>query len=236
MFACGIVCYTFCVFRMPLTRDQRDDFKALFKECINDLLKSEDFFDKMSAHVSLKLDKKIEAVLKTNTEAHGRLEKENHILKSRIDELEQYSRKNSVRVFGVPWEDNENLEARMLNIFNTKLNISMGPEHIDNCHRIGRLVDGKQAIIIKFAKHNYKQLILKNSPRIKGDKIFFAEDLTQERFKLLKAAKKKFDSKNLWTANGIINVRSGTKKFKIKNMLDLQKLDCDAINLMSVNS
>ncbi|KAK9744028.1 hypothetical protein QE152_g8152 [Popillia japonica] len=102
--------------------------------------------------------------------------------------------------------------------------------------QIGRLVDGKQAIIIKFAKHNYKQLILKNSPRIKGDKIFFAEDLTQERFKLLKAAKKKFDSKNVWTANGIINVRSGTKKFKIKNMLDLQKLDCDAINLMSVNS
>ncbi|KAK9667512.1 hypothetical protein QE152_g41316 [Popillia japonica] len=83
---------------MPLTRDQRDDFKALFKECINDLLKSEDFFDKMSAVTELGGSKfRNHQIQKKEMKKKKELEKQDKILKRKMKKEETEIKKKLLK-------------------------------------------------------------------------------------------------------------------------------------------
>ncbi|KAI4461393.1 l1 transposable element-related [Holotrichia oblita] len=209
---------------MPLTREQREDFKALFKESIDELMQNSAFIEKLSDHIFIRFDKKLDADLKTIIQKNELLGKDNEILRTRVHDLEQYSRKNNIRIFGIPVALEENLEDNMCKLINEKLKVDIRPEHIDNCHRIGKNVDGKQPIIIKLTKYKHKEDILKNASITRREKIYFSEDLTQERFNLLRTCKKSFGNTNVWSRNGVVNVRCQSKKFKIKTLQELEEL------------
>lgn len=71
------------------------------------------------------------------------------------NDLEQYSRRNSIRVFGIQEErGEENCEVKVLELVNTKLGVDMiCQEDIDACHRVGRpnvYNNRGRAIIVKF--------------------------------------------------------------------------------------
>ncbi|KAK6175890.1 hypothetical protein SNE40_014267 [Patella caerulea] len=53
------------------------------------------------------------------------------------DELEQYSRRNCVRINGIGENADENVEDVALEIFKSACP-SFGHDHIENCHRVGR--------------------------------------------------------------------------------------------------
>ncbi|KAK9678944.1 hypothetical protein QE152_g40416 [Popillia japonica] len=61
---------------------------------------------------------------------------ENMMLKSKIDNMEQYTRRNSVRIFGIPEKNDENIQAIVLNLCKDKLNVDLTAPSIDRVHRI----------------------------------------------------------------------------------------------------
>ena len=133
-----------------------------------------------------------------------------------LDELEQYSRKNSLEIVGIPESIHDN-EGAVLKIANA-LNVQVAPEDIDICHRAKR--KKSSPIIVRFVSHKvksslYKQRVqLKNvqfsnifpdakaADRVQANKIFINENLTAFRRGLVgkaNARKEELSLVGVWT-------------------------------------
>ena len=70
----------------------------------------------------------------------------------RLDDLEQYSRKNSLEIVGIPESIRDN-EGAVLKIANA-LNVQVHPEDIDICHRVERMKS--RPIVLRLVSHKVK--------------------------------------------------------------------------------
>ena len=105
-----------------------------------------------------------EELRKTNSELETRLS----VVEYESDNLEQYSRRNSLRISGIPEEPDENTDQRVIQLAGG-LGIDISPNDIDRSHRVGKLeLDRgrtgrgplktkrrKRDILVKFARYNY---------------------------------------------------------------------------------
>ena len=68
------------------------------------------------------------------------MEKENKFLKIKVDDQEQYTRRASIRIFGVPESTSGSSDDKVLQLCNThmKLNPPLQLEEIEVSHRAGR--------------------------------------------------------------------------------------------------
>lgn len=190
-------------------------------------------------------DKKFENCLKLISD----LTKENLALKKKVRDLEdrlevseQYSRVNTVEVYGIPEKANENVLESVKNL-GSALGMDITEEMVDACHRLKKPKDGKQppGIIIKFVRRYDKQNLLqkKKAKRdLKTDAlgysvkntIYINSSLSPERRRLLAAAKLKKSDKHwayVWTTDeGKILVRKEEEGpvTWIRNMEELGKL------------
>ena len=113
---------------------------------------------------------RLSCLLKKN----ANLRKENNDLKARIDKLEaateaaeQYSRRNCIRVSGVPEENNENTDDIVLDVARA-IDFNLDVEEIDRSHRIGKPKSTKpRDIIVKLATFRVRQRLLKNRKNLK---------------------------------------------------------------------
>ena len=114
--------------------------------------------------------------------------KETTEAKLKMDRLEQESKMNNLRIVGIPEEDDENLQSKVLSITKQKLNLDAVEDNdIDLCYRLGRACDAKvRDVIVKFTSRDKRNLVYRckrNMPR-EDPAIFINEDLTQARNKL----------------------------------------------------
>ena len=152
----------------------------------------------------------------------------NEKLERQINDLEQYSRRNCVRVFGVPEHEKENTDELVRDIATKHLGVNLQLDHIDRSHRVRRRVDpsGAQprkprAIIVKLTSYRHRQLLLYNKKKLKEDNTGYSiyEDLTAKNRTLLWEAQKasrdperKIES--AWTRDGrtIVTIKAGNNK------------------------
>ena len=127
------------------------------------------------------------------------------------DELEQYGRRNALRVWlKDPETEGENTDTIILDVAK-KLNVALEPSEIGRSHRVGRKSngDGKpRAIIVKFLSHNVRQRLFRARKNNSG--IFLSEDLTKKRANIMfKARGLKRDNKihSCWTTDGRMYIR-----------------------------
>ena len=93
-----------------------------------------------------------------------------------IDRQEQYSRKNSVRVFDVKEESGENIEELLITLLKEEINLDIAPLEIKIIHHVGRTVPNKsRPVIIKFLSHKTKEMVMRRKKEAKTIKI--REDL-----------------------------------------------------------
>jgi hypothetical protein len=123
------------------------------------------------------------------------------------DDLEQYTRKNSLRIFGVPEQKNENTDEVVSNICKNKLGIDVPAHLIDCSHRLPGREPYHRPIIVKFISRNTKKNVFTKKRLLKGSNIVITEDLTKLRYQLMKNASKKFGPKNVWSSDGKIFVK-----------------------------
>ena len=134
-----------------------------------------------------------------------KLKEKNQLLEERLDEMEQYSRRNSIRISGVA-------ETTDVSEFiSAKLNIDVS-DQIDRCHPVGkRNADDKpRPLLVKFLNYGSREKVLKGRSKLKGSGIYINEDLTKSRSEIAskcKSLKKEKKITNTWIRDGTIFVK-----------------------------
>ena len=149
------------------------------------------------------------------------------------DRNEQYSRKDSLRISGIPVsenESNEQLEQKIINIAKIA-GVDLKNEEISVAHRLKKDRKGGVPTIIKFTSRKSKEKVFSAKKNLKGkddmSEIYITEDLTRLRFRTLLSAKRCEDFKSISTKNGKIFVwRNGERSpVSIESPYDLRKLN-----------
>jgi len=75
----------------------------------------------------------------------------------------------------MPAKENENMDTEAITTYKTNLGIKIEENELDRSYRLGS-ADGP--IIVKFTRHNIKNLIYTNKKKLKGKNIVIMESLT----------------------------------------------------------
>ena len=161
---------------------------------------------------------------------HTRMKLKYHIeemnnLEEKYDDLEQYSRKNSLEILGVPEGAYTSTDEVVIRI-GEAINVDIKPEDIEISHKLKRKTT--KPVIVKFVSHKVKSLLYIARTKLKNVKtsdvfpsyafasredqrIFINENLTNYRRELFwKANKMKKDNMitSTWTMDGKIFVKT----------------------------
>ena len=180
-----------------------------------------------------------------NVKAELRDEKITRVLTT--DRLEQYQRKDSIRITGIPHESNETnsqLEDKIVTIA-SKIGVNLVRGDISVTHRLKKDKNGNLPTIVKFSTRRSKEAVFTAKKKLKTlpemDGVFIAEDLTAIRFSTMMQARACKDFKSVSTKNGKIyvwrnNVSNADKPVMLESPLDLRKLDLEPnLDVMRLN-
>lgn len=146
-------------------------------------------------------------------------------LLTKVDDLEQYSRRSCIRISGIEEVTDENTDEIVLQLAN-RLDVELNPRDIDRSHRVGapksvetdRQPTRPREIIVKFKSYQARLALLKGRKALRRNKegIYINEDLTQTRKSLAyecRTLKRDRKISNTWVYNGNIFIaeRDGTK-------------------------
>lgn len=141
------------------------------------------------------------------------------MLEIKTDANEQYSRRNSFRISGVPEEQTENTDTVVFKLA-SDLGVNLDPRDIDRSHRVGMPRAGRnRAIIVKFATYAARRSLYSKRMDLRNKEhwqhTYINEDLTTRRSKLLYTARQYVRAKMLksaYSADGRIYVKDMTDK------------------------
>ena len=151
-------------------------------------------------------------------------------LEASNDDLEQYQRRNSLRISGIPEEDDEDCMELALKVANEKLRLDPPLEvrDIDRTHRSGQRKPGKpKQILVKFATYHQRRRFYEARKSIytSGNTVFVNEDLTKTRGTILwtaRKAKREEKLKECWSSDGRIFIRrQDNSKHQVKTLTEL---------------
>lgn len=205
-----------------------DNNQSEIEKLIKDTLSSPIILDELAKTLSTIIIKKYEDQLNkleyNVKQVESQLKESEHLLNNanlRIQHLEQYSRRNSLRIFGIPETKDENTDTMICNLISEKLQISLNPTDLDRTHRIGKISTKDRPIIVKFATYNARARVFNLKRYFKGTNITVKEDLTKYNVNLLKTAAEKYGFKNAWSRDGNIFYKTNNQIRQIKNIDDL---------------
>ena len=160
----------------------------------------------------------------------------------KVDELEQYGRRQNLEIVGVPEKEDENTNAIVLEVAKM-LDVDIMSSHISTSHRLpkkkasSRNNYGSSPIIVRFTSRDIRNQIyanrkkarfvdLKNFSVSDTKNIFVNENLTPTRKQLFWKTKQEVKNnswKYIWTHNGNVFVKKDDNASitAIKNELDL---------------
>jgi predicted nucleotide-binding protein (sugar kinase/HSP70/actin superfamily) len=156
-------------------------------------------------------------------------------MEAKLDEHEQYSRRNCLLIHGIPEKSKEKTNQIALNTFAEHLELSLTDEDIDRTHRLGqKRVDhtgesnGKshaRPIIVKFISYAKRNAVFKRKSKLKKTGIVITESLTTRRVELLNETKNHDLVKSAWSTDGRIQCITYSDKYiNIRNSSDLATL------------
>ena len=160
----------------------------------------------------------------------------------KVDELEQYGRRQNLEIVGVPEKEDENTNAIVLEVAKM-LDVDIMSSHISTSHRLpkkkasSRNNSGSSPIIVRFTSRDIRNQLyanrkkarfvdLKNFSVSDTKNIFVNENLTPTRKQLFWKTKQEVKNnswKYIWTHNGNVFVKKDDNASitAIKNELDL---------------
>lgn len=187
------------------------------KVCTNFANKLESKIDKKLDKLESKLDAKLNDInnsIKDLNKIASSNVKSIKMVEQKCEFIEQYMKRNALRIVGFPENAEGNILNDVLTFFENKLNISCGTSDIDCVFRVGKFRENTspRPVLIQFVSNIKKQEVYLAKKMLKDSVIAIYEDLTVTRYNLLSAAKKKFGKKNAWSSGGKIFVWSVEEK------------------------
>lgn len=142
-------------------------------------------------------------------------------MQTKIDDLEQYQRRQCLRIFGVEEKQNEDTDQIVMQVAQ-KIGVELNIHDIDRSHRVGRSDTGRpRPIIVKFVSYRKRSEVFRSKRNLKGCGWTVREDLTKNRHKLLRDAIEKFGVSNVWSLDGAIIVKEGNAKRRVTQSSEL---------------
>lgn len=205
------------------------DIKAI-ETAVANCLSGELFVDKIVAKLTVKVrDAVVDALSQSLKEARARIDELNtevvrlrtelervEEVDKKVDELEQYQRRNNLRVFGIPERKDEDTDGIVLGLLRDKLAIDLPLERVERTHRVGRPRppgdDGEtrpRPIIIRFRSYRDRRDVFSRKKGLKGSGITLREDLTSKRAQVLRQAIQLHGPRKVWTVDGRIVWENG---------------------------
>ena len=129
----------------------------------------------------------IQSIVTNLVQCIDTLAEENKKLRYEIDDLEMYSRKNCVRVFGVD-ESKTNTDDAIMEIA-TEIEVPLAREQIVVSHRVGKPNQSRpRAIIARISDYQVRHQLIKNSKKLRDvsgmETVSVNQELTKTRAKL----------------------------------------------------
>ncbi|KAK9744841.1 hypothetical protein QE152_g7429 [Popillia japonica] len=153
-----------------ITRSTIDD-DVLIKKVIEKVLSSDilrkELLSKIRSEIIAEYKEELQALNEKVVQLEANLAASRNEMKKHTDELEQYSRRNNVRIFGVPEDRNENTGTVVSNFCKEKLHLDISPQLMD-CHRLPGKESLHRPIIVKFVSHATKLAVLSKKKELKG--------------------------------------------------------------------
>ena len=155
-----------------------------------------------------------------------------HSLSAQND-LEQYSRLESIRIYGIEGdrktESSEECIGKVIRTLNDKLEMKLSSRDINIAHRLGRInteTDAKpRGIIVKFMSRRSKIECIQKRRVLKGSKIVIKEDLTPQNQLLLKTTASHPLVISAWSRDGKIFAKNSNEQIRqVKSMKCLEEL------------
>lgn len=207
------------------SRSEDDMDKLINKVCTN-------FANQLKEELHSKIDKldeKLNKLCESLNHINSLVQKNIKAIadvQDRFDNLEQSSKRNSVRICGFKETENENLLELLPEFISQNLNVNCSQSDIDYVFRLKKNDDTgvvPAAIILNFVSNVKRNIVYQAKKRLKNTSVAIFEDLTLPRYELLMAAKKKFGRNMAWSSTGRIYAWNATlkKKIEIKAKLDL---------------
>jgi len=133
--------------------------------------------------------------------------------RKQINDLEQYTRTNNIRVYGLPDKNAVETPSQTIKAFLKEISeqqTDIDESDIDIAHRLGKFNPNKpRPVIIRFTSRLLKDDVMSLRKSLRQRKIFVNEDLTrlnQEVFTAIRL-RGKDEVKSVWTRNGRIMIR-----------------------------
>lgn len=150
-----------------------------------------------------------------NNKTLAKLEQTNFMLRYEVDKLEQYSRRETVKITGLPESDDENVDEKVLALCSA-LSCDIKINDISVAHRNGKKVRGKpRPVLVKFTSRRSKGALMKKRKDLKDKQgyrdVFINDDLTPMRSKLL------FDCKKLSNVQRVTTTHDGRIQCQLKS-------------------
>lgn len=177
-------------------------------------------------------------VLKTDIQQKNKriteLESKVASLQKSHNDLEQYGRRQSIRLNNVPLPEESSCESVVLEILNKALPTgqSISDADIERCHPVGKPNrKHNRQIVVKFLSYNTKAKVYDARFNLKN--IYMSEDLTKSNQAIVTALLKKKINKRIykyWTIDGKIYAKAHVlqSSYRIKTANDIDIMISDA--------
>ncbi|XP_071784616.1 uncharacterized protein [Asterias amurensis] len=191
---------------------------------------------KQEVYESLQMDSDVQATTITSLENQcSSLKNTNNDMLKKLDDLEQYSRRNCLLLHGLDEShaDNKGTSIDCLNHLLPDLHLQSSD--IDRAHRIGKPnlnhnvnhsgQRRSRPVIIKFISYAKREAAFRTKRLLKGSGLSLSESLTPTRMSLLKAAQDSSKTISAWTIDGrVICLLANNRKVTVTSIQDLDKL------------
>ena len=188
--------------------------------------------------------KKIQVETIALKKENASLKQENKTLKKQVGELksqvskvaiaadsnEQYSRRNNLRISGIPITENENTDDIVLQLANA-VGVNLNYWDIDRSHRVGQMKSGTRTLIVKFTSYRARQHLYAARKKLRDTEAYkntyINEDITARRSKILFAARSLVRAKKLkaaYSSDGKLFLRDNNdEKYHVAAESDLDQ-------------
>ena len=164
-----------------------------------------------------------------------------------IDRLEQYGRRDNVRIYGLEETRNENTTEKV-NELAADIGVAITANDISVSHRLpqsGKRAAGKaKPIIVKFVRRSTKQLLMRSKKELRNKEnrknVYVEEDLTPLRSRMARSLRGDPGIKTVWSIDGrifAIRKKDGKEeKVVIESAQDLRKVGWTAEEIKNIIS
>ena len=162
-------------------------------------------------------------------------------LRLAVADLDQYSRRNCLQIFGIEEQDNESTDDIICQLARDSLGVTISKDDIDRSHRVGdpnkqpmRMKDGKSVrrarpIVVKFTSYRTRHAVISRRRSLKGTDVVIQEQLTKANVQLLKSAKKINNVLNAWSSDGRVIVKLQASNGKTINKVIRDESDLHSL-------